>query len=406
MGFFFTEQLRTKRSGFFVEHGSIHLLTGDAIEQLRKLPPNSVHCVVTSPPYFGLRDYQTDGQIGLEETPEAYVQRLVDVFREVKRALHHEGTAWLNLGDSYAGFNGYSGDHRPSNQNSKTGQYGAAAKRRMKTGPNLKTKDLIGIPWMTAFALRADGWYLRRDIIWAKKSYLPENVQDRPTTSHEYIFQLSKSAQYFFDPEPVRNAPTGRVEPMGFGHVPERTDKTYMMDGSVGSNVRSVWSFAPKPFMGEHFASFPPELPQRCILAGTSQHGVCARCGAPWRRIVRAGEDDAARQAAAGGDSLGGYSGQARKRFSGAKAQNASDVKRRILAGMKDRQTAGWQPGCNCDADVVPAVVLDPFSGTGTTAIVAAQLGRHGIGIDLNASYNAMAAKRAEREGLDVTIVP
>lgn len=403
MGFFFSQEpLRTKRSGFFVEHGSIHLLTGDAIEQLRKLPPNSVHCVVTSPPYFGLRDYQTDGQIGLEETPEAYVQRLVDVFREVKRVLRHDGTVFLNLGDSYA-TNG--GAHTAGSYDGGVGRAMSSGRQR-RAPATLKPKDLIGIPWMTAFALRTDGWYLRRDIVWAKKSYLPENVQDRPTTSHEYIFMLSKSAQYFFDPEPVRNAPTGRMEPMGFGHVPERTDKTYMMNGSVGSNVRSVWSFAPKPFMGEHFASFPPELPQRCILAGTSQHGVCARCGAPWRRIVRAGEDDAARQAAAGGDSLGGYSGQARKRFTGTKAQNASDVKRRILAGMKDRETARWQPGCECHADVVPAVVLDPFSGTGTTAIVAAQLGRHGIGIDLNPSYNAMAAKRAEREGLDVTIVP
>lgn len=267
------------------------LLIGDCVESLKGMPEKSVHCGVTSPPYFGLRDYGMDGQIGLEETPEAYVNRMVGVFREVKRVLRDDGTLWLNIGDSYARTGG--SDRKPS----PTATVGntlrsmqAMPNRRQKAPNGLKEKDLIGIPWMLAFALRADGWYLRQEIIWHKPNPMPESVRDRCTKSHEQIFLLSKSQRYYFDidamKEPAVGGQTGKaasfkrqgskrektIPGQGYGtHRPDREDVAY--NGEM-RNRRSVWSVATKPYKGAHFATFPPALIEPCILAGCPEGGT------------------------------------------------------------------------------------------------------------------------------------
>ena len=224
------------------------IIQGDCIEGMRQIADESVHCVVTSPPYYGLRDYGVDGQIGLEETPEAYVEKMIDVFREVRRILRSDGTVWLNLGDSYA-----------------------------------SGKQLIGIPWRVAFALQADGWWLRQDIIWHKPNPMPESVTDRCTKSHEYIFLLTKSERYFYDAEAVKEKAVSKIVAGGSlyndtgreaaaGRVRwecERTDYTV-----TGRNKRSVWTVATQPYAEAHFAVYPPKLIEPCILAGSPVGGV------------------------------------------------------------------------------------------------------------------------------------
>lgn len=225
----------------------------NCIDFLRTLESNSVNCCVTSPPYFGLRDYGHDGQIGLEESPEIYVQKLAAAFREVRRVLRPDGTLWLNIGDSY---NAYNGNRGPSASFQSTTEkalpslpkgYGLMCKE-------LKNKDLVGIPWRVAFALQADGWYLRQDIIWHKPNPMPESVTDRCTKAHEYLFLLSKSERYYFDAEKIQ-------EKTAFGVAEKR-------------NKRSVWSVNVQPFSGSHFATFPPDLIAPCILAGCPKDGT------------------------------------------------------------------------------------------------------------------------------------
>jgi DNA modification methylase len=252
------------------------ILNGDCIEMMRTLPEKSINCCVTSPPYFGLRDYGHDGQIGLEETPEAFVQKLVEVFREVKRVLRNDGTLWLNLGDSYSG----SGKGPAGNLGSKHNERHMEHKHSAIIPDGLKPKDLIGIPWMVAFALRADGWYLRQDIIWHKPNPMPESVQDRCTKAHEYIFLLSKSSKYYYDiesiKEPVkqywgtRNRSDGKYHNEGTGLQPHSgLEKSYEF-----ANKRSVWSVNTRSYEGAHFATYPPELIRPCILAGCPKGGV------------------------------------------------------------------------------------------------------------------------------------
>jgi DNA modification methylase len=269
------------------------VLVGDCLASLRTLPDRSANMCVTSPPYYGLRDYGHDGQIGLEETPDAYVARLVEVFREVWRVLRDDGTLWLNIGDSYAGSWGNQGRketrgaQRPINgdmlQTVDDGRYpatGANTGSLAKT-PGCKNKDLIGIPWMLAFALRADGWYLRQDIIWHKPNPMPESVRDRCTKAHEYVFLLSKSDRYFYDYEAIKETAIGadRVRADRFGGHKHGADTTKHSDGSTFVNAttrnkRSVWTVAPKPYAGAHFAVYPPELITPCILAGCPEGGV------------------------------------------------------------------------------------------------------------------------------------
>ncbi len=244
------------------------ILQGDALAILKTLPDQSVQTCVTSPPYFGLRDYGVVGQIGLEPTPDAYVTALVDVFRQVRRVLRDDGTLWLNLGDSYsAGGRGGGGK-----QDTNKGSIGLGAWRVEGYGP----KQLLGIPWHVAFALQADGWVLRQDIIWHKPNPMPESVTDRCTKAHEYIFLLSKSEQYYFDNEAIK-------EPSKYPNDDRKarsstSDKRMPTDiiGGIrpGSqtypfrNPRSVWTVTTKPYKGAHFATFPPDLVKPCILAG------------------------------------------------------------------------------------------------------------------------------------------
>jgi DNA modification methylase len=246
---------------------SFTILTGDCLEVLRGLPDGMAQTCVTSPPYYGLRDYGHAGQIGLEESPDAYVARLVDVFREVRRVLRDDGTLWLNIGDSYNNFRvGQCGQsvhgHRVHDQPTQ----------RRRGSEGFKEKDLLGIPWLVAFALRADGWWLRQDIIWHKPNPMPESVTDRCTKAHEYVFLLTKSARYFYDADSIREAPTGRTDALSVintGANNEREKRTLNNDGTIGANARSVWPIATQPYSGAHFATMPPALAERCIKAGS-----------------------------------------------------------------------------------------------------------------------------------------
>lgn len=314
------------------------ILQGDALERLRELPAESVDTCVTSPPYYNLRDYGEPGQIGTEETPEEYIAKLVEVFREVRRILRPQGTMWVNIGDSYATS---SGPQPPTNTRNSNGH----TKKSVPEG--YKRKDLIGVPWMLAFALRADGWYLRQDIVWNKTNPMPESVRDRCTKSHEYIFLLSKSPKYYFDAaaisEPIAGSSTKRYlqnieQQRGSDRQPGKTNGTmkaalprfggnkYGEDGrdetrtksgkiyipTLRRNKRSVWSVSTAGFRGAHFATFPEKLVEPCILAGCPEAGT----------------------------------------------------------------------------------VLDPFTGSGTTGVVAKRLGRNFVGCEINPEYWKMATDR------------
>ncbi len=325
------------------------ILQGDVRETLRALPEKTVQTCVTSPPYFGLRDYGVDGQIGLEPTPAEYVEQMVQVFREVRRVLRDDGTLWLNLGDSYARTGG-------TDKNiTSTGKVGDTLKtldmlpdRKQRAPSGLKDKDLIGIPWRVAFALQQDGWYLRQDIIWHKPNPMPESVRDRCTKAHEYVFLLSKSERYYWDVEAMRELAVGQTlhDLTGPGYaapgqtpntgnrsrrdsfkreaskrakvIPGQTVGTHRADRDESEydtgrrNRRSVWTVATRPYKGAHFATFPPALIEPCILAGAPFDGL----------------------------------------------------------------------------------VLDPFTGSGTTAAVALQHGRRFIGCELNPDYIKLAEAR------------
>jgi len=258
---------------------------GDCIETMKQWPDQCVQTCITSPPYYGLRDYGHEGQIGLEETPEAFVAKMVEVFREVKRVLRDDGTLWLNLGDSYSG----SGKGPAGNLGAKHNERHLEHKHSAIVPEGLKPKDLIGIPWMVAFALRADGWYLRQDIIWHKPNPMPESVTDRCTKAHEYVFLLSKSARYFYDAQAVAEDadPKSAVRyASGFnkftGDETQTGERLHKGHGTAKKEVsftgtrnkRSVWTIATQPFSGAHFATFPPDLIKPCILAGAPEGGI------------------------------------------------------------------------------------------------------------------------------------
>lgn len=328
----------------------IRILQGDCRDLLKTLPSESVHCVVTSPPYWGLRDYGVAGQLGLESSAEAYVVAMVAVFREVRRVLRKDGTLWLNLGDSYCsqgGLHDGRGDNQPGvgakeiwhNGNGRADGIVDSRGQRNRNGvfaAGLKPKDLVGIPWRVAFALQADGWWLRQDIIWSKPNPMPESVTDRCTKAHEYIFLLSKAERYYYDADKIRE-PHCQITQMAvdrykddpeiaaarkignIGSAPDRKDSSKLLRidnnafaNPAGRNKRSVWEVATAPFSEAHFATFPPALIEPCILAGCPVGGT----------------------------------------------------------------------------------VLDPFGGAGTTGLVADRLGRDAILIELNPQYVAMAERR------------
>ncbi len=376
--------------------GSVVLHIGDAVAVLRQLPADSVDVCVTSPPYWGLRDYGVPatvwggdadcphswgegkrfchrcdtwlGCLGLEPTPEHYVANLVAIFREVRRVLKSTGTVWLNLGDSYT-----SGGRKTRHQGGNKIREPLRGLGRPPVPIGLKPKDLVGIPWRVALALQADGWYLRSDIVWAKLNPLPESVRDRPTRSHEYVFLLAKSERYFYDAvasqEPCQSGPSDirkmleslpRVggkhkvlhDPLAKASAATNIGRHRAVGRPTGRNRRSVWLLATAPYRGAHFATFPAALVEPCILAATSEHGCCRRCGAPWQRDL----------------------------------------------------SEGWRPTCSCLlADPVPSVVLDPFAGSGTTLMVAQRLGRNAVGIELNPRYEALIRRRCDNVGSAAT---
>ena len=327
----------------------IRVIPGDCRAILPTLPDASVQCCVTSPPYYGLRDYGVDGQLGLEPTPDEYVAEMVAVFREVRRVLRDDGTLWLNIGDSYNNFRSQMGPgqavHGRDKLNGKP-----APKSRMRGNVGYKEKDLLGIPWLLAFALRADGWFLRSDIIWHKPNPMPESVRDRPTSAHEHVFLLTKGPRYYYDADAIRqplaeasysrlaqdiDGQTGSTRANG-GAKTNGTMKAVKFGGNKGqgdygsaarrasgndwdpktetANARNVWTIATQPYSGAHFATMPPELAERCIKAGT-------------------------------------------------------------------------KPG---------DTVLDPFGGAGTTGLVADRLGRSAVLIELNPAYQTLATDRVQ----------
>lgn len=363
------------------------LLQGDCRAILPTLPPASVQTVVTSPPYFGLRDYGVPGQLGLEATPDAYVQALVAVFRFVWHVLRDDGTLWLNLGDTYNAYNGgagpggWKGQERRDNARPKLERgYGLLTK-------TLKPKDMLGIPWMVAFALRADGWYLRSDIIWSKPNPMPESVTDRPTKAHEYIFLLSKSERYYYDAaaiaEPVTGNAHGGNEPnqhkrWSIGMASQKT--TLGIAVGTTRNKRTVWNVSTAPYKEAHFATFPEKLIEPCILAGSAAR-ACESCGAPWGRQTERNGSLWEERKAAGEPMRRGYSQNAP---TGAKSVGSSNI-----------HTTGFRPTCTCPNEgAARSIVLDPFAGSGTTLRVAERLCRDSIGIDLG--YTDLQEKRTD----------
>jgi DNA modification methylase len=545
------------------------ILTGDCRDVLLSLPSESVHCVVTSPPYFGLRNYGVDGQIGLEATPQEYVATMVEVFREVRRVLRGDGVIFLNLGDSYFGggrggggsfesqrrgwrdvpcgtfdkeqSNFLPNDHSSQNlcdacrvvlidgrnphndhlhaceppplpyssnpermesalgrlatldyqdqpdrsliaigdrphfadhgderldafQASMTkqssGQHpgaycrcancgaclavissssrdaqACACRMGALSGPRLvfasmlrqkstdgiasiddasafrtsdmtsgsgawgnhtitchpfKPKDLMGMPWRVAFALQADGWWLRQDIIWSKRNPMPESVTDRCTKSHEYLFLLTKSARYYFDNVAIQEAfvfnGKVRMNSPYTAAAGRPVGSTYNQPvNNHGRNKRSVWEIATAPFAEAHFAVFPPALVEPCIKAGTSEKGCCAECGAPWVREI-----EKTRTFQSGS----GRSGNMPVGKNGANLQGGGETRDVRRGPCVNSETLGWSPSCKCDGAVVPCTVLDCFGGAGTTGLVADRLQRDAILIELNESYAEMAERR------------
>lgn len=258
---------------------SIQIIQGDCLAVLKALPEASVNMCVTSPPYFGLRDYGVDGQMGLEPTPTEYINSMVNVFRAVRRVLRDDGTLWLNIGDTYAANRSY---QAPSTKGGAKHSPAQASQTSNRVPEGLKPKDLIGIPWRLAFALQADGWYLRQDIIWHKPNVMPESVTDRCTKAHEYLFLLSKSERYHFDhvaiKEPFASVPTTKrergTEPSQARALGGQAQQAGVYGKDGKRNRRSVWSINTKPYKGAHFACFPPALVEPCVLAGCPVGGT------------------------------------------------------------------------------------------------------------------------------------
>lgn len=407
-----------------------NIFHGDAMAILRGLPAERYQTCVTSPPYWGLRSYlpadhvDKAAELGGEATPEEYVARLVAVFREVRRVLRSDGTLWLNLGDSYVqdGRRGAVGDESTlaGTRHAAAESRKAQAERPITVPAGLKRKDLVGIPWRVAFALQADGWYLRSDVIWHKPNPLPESVTDRPTKSHEYFFLFSKKDTYFYDRVAIMEAATGRGNgakptdkyPASYaaGDETHRTKELHRIKAALTRNRRSVWTVATHPYDEAHFATFPPKLIQPAIMAGTSEKGACASCGAAWVRVVESEEVEP------DGTYDGKHAGDVRSvvRKGGNGTTRPQDGAQRLQARAKAARaaggdhsnpfaapvTVGWEAGCDCaevaPVDVVPCRVLDPFSGAGTTVMVSRALGRAADGIELSAEYVAQSLRRIE----------
>jgi DNA modification methylase len=364
------------------------IFVGDTLEVLKTFPDEFVDCVITSPPYWGLRDYGVEGQIGQERTPEEYVEKLVTIFREVKRVLKKNGTFWLNLGDSYNSHSTGKGNVGGIEGRRKNKIDNTANTHRGKTG--LKDKELAGIPWRVAFALQNDGWILRQDIIWAKSNPMPESVTDRCTRSHEYIFLLSKSPNYYFDNEAIREEPervsirnaTPKEKLLQRTEAGSAYNTSFSKDKiTFGRNKRDVWWVSTKPFKGAHFATFPKDLVEPMILAGCPEF-ICKKCGKPRERIIEIIPNPERSQ-------------EGRTHSLEEQRMRKSPVPEK--GWQSERREVGWTD-CGCNAGFESGIVLDPFMGAGTTAVVAKKLGRHYIGIELNPEYVKIANERIAME--------
>jgi DNA modification methylase len=457
------------------------ILEGDVRAVLKTVPDDHIHCIITSPPYYGMRNYGTDpqiwggnpdcnhewggginikrdggvqkdedgygasrrvdvqsyfcvkcdawkGELGLEPTPGLFVKHLVDIFMEAGRVLRDDGVLWVNIGDGYS------------------------------DGKDLKPMDLMGIPWMFAFAMRDAGFFLRSDTIWAKGCSLSDkysgscgtesvngwrwerhrvriNKDDkeltpcpgcercepnngyvlrkgswRPTKGHEYMFMFTQSEDYFCDIDAVReNYVMDHARESIFAGSPKYADDSFCVDaknqtrnmkGNVryahsGRNIRSVWLINPGQYPNAHCATFPPALPEPCIKVSASEKGCCPECGSPWVRVIEKGDADEAWKKRCGADSGGGYKGHGLKDYSGAGAENPSEVKARILRNMKKRLTSDWWPSCDCGMDSpVPCTVMDIFSGSGSTGVAAIRNNRNYIGIELNREFAELSRDR------------
>ena len=380
----------------YYETPNLALYQGDCRQLLPALPAQSVHCCVTSPPYWHLRNYGYTGQIGLEPTVDAYVETMVEVFRAVRRVLRDDGTCWVNLGDSYYGDSptrtrsseAFSATWDPSQTRSRGGLRRSAAK-----ADGLKPKDLCGIPWRVAFALQADGWYLRADIIWAKSNPMPESCRDRPTKSHEYLFLLAKQPRYFYDQEAVKELAVGKnhhdLTGQGYhapGQPPHGGNRQAPHVATATRTRRSVWTIATQPYKGAHFATFPQRLVEPCLLAGTSAAGCCAQCGAPRTRVVqRTGTDTMAHT-------------RPKHRQSAKSTLSHSHSGHGGWAEVGSHTTtSGWRRTCAHDAPVEPCTILDPFAGAATTLLVAQTHGRRSIGLEASKEYCALATARLQK---------
>lgn len=344
------------------------LYCGDSIKILRQLSEKSVSCLVTSPPYYQQRKYSSDNELGQEKTPQEYINNLANIFDEAKKVLRDDGVCWIVIGNKY--------------------------------GKDGKLIHAAGMLWTE---MQKRGWIFREDIIWFKTNGLCSSVENRPTVTHEYVLMFTKFKKYYYDADAIREPhkiKDERLRTQYESKFKNREDQK-QIDGYgkrlgchiLGKNKRSVWALTTNTnFKGEHVALFPSALAEIPILASTSQEGCCDKCGSPLKRLVDKGKHIRELQQNCGGPN---YNGQAIKSYREYKAQDPSDLKRRILEGLREKYTIGWIPTCKCkNIGIVPCNVIDPFNGAASTGVAALKNGRNYIGIDINPKYIQMSKQR------------
>jgi DNA modification methylase len=368
---------------------------------MSELADETIQCVVTSPPYWGLRKYSGNQNnddwgcaFGLEKTPELYISHSIEILREIRKKLRPDGVVFWNIGDSY---NGSGGDHKPDGKNDAGFQGDLYRGTQPRNVNSLKPKDLCLIPFRVTIAAQEDGWWVRSVIIWSKNNPMPESVKDRPTESHEYILLLTKSSKYYWDMEAVRENLDSHYETIakpdskrfgGQNVIGNPAIREERLIETNGRNMRSVWQFPTSPYKFAHFATFPEELPERCIKAGTPEYGCCDKCGKPYERIIEQNVIST------------------RKPENGRLAHNeelGNNGQNSLRQGFREleTQTLGWQQACKCaDSKPVPSLVLDPFSGSGTTLWVSKKLGRKAVGYELSEQYCELAVNRNRQQAL------